>query len=212
MKGAVTILLCSLGLSAELPAATESFVAPPRWSFDFKGGRFGPELADWKQYYGSDSMREYTVALGYMPMRTLELGTELGRAHAVGQGLLPINGLLGGEVDYTLVPVHIYVIARAVFTPKQWLIPYAGGGWSRAYYKQDIAYQQERTGHADGWNARVGVQLLLNPLDPSSARSLALDYGIDYTYLTLEAQRFRADVNGTELGGYSYLLGLRLEY
>ena len=212
MKRFVAVLLCCVILSTGLPAAADAPASLPRWSFEFKGGRFKPELPDWKDYYGSDSMGEYLAALGYLPLRALQLGTEVGYAYDSGQGLLPNNGVLGGEVSYLLVPVHVYVVVRGVFTAEQWVIPYIGGGWTRAYYKQTVKNQQTYKGHADGWNARAGLQLLINALDPNNAKSLRSDFGIDYTYLTLEAQKFRAEIDGAELGGTSYLLGLRLEF
>ena len=212
MNRSLAILLCCIGLSAWLPAIADEPTASPRWSFEFKGGRFHPQPPDWKRYYGSDSMNHFAMALGYMPLRALELGAELGYAYDEGQGLLPSSGTLGGDVKYTLVPAHIYIILRGVFTEGQWLIPYAGGGWTRAYYKQEVVAQQEHKGHADGWNARAGLQLLLNPLDPGSAKNIKKAYGVDYTYLTLEVQKFSTTIKGMELGGNSYLLGVRVEY
>jgi len=212
MNRQLAILLCCIGLSAGLPAIADEPTVPPRWSFEFKGGRFHPQLPDWKRYYGSDSMNHFAMALGFMPLRALELGAELGYAYDEGQGLLPSSGALGGDVTYTLVPAHVYILLRGAFMEGQWMIPYAGGGWSRAYYKQEVMAQQEHKGHADGWNARAGLQLLLNPLDPGSAKDIKKAYGIDYTYLTLEVQKFSATIDGMELGGKSYLLGVRIEY
>jgi hypothetical protein len=212
MNRAIALLICCLGLSAGLPAGADTPASSPHWSFEIKGGEFQPELSDWKKYFGSDSMNLDVVALGYMPLRALQLGAEVGYTHDDGQGLLPLNGTLGGDVSYTLVPVHVYLVVRGVFTAGQWLIPYVGGGWTRAYYKQEVATQQKNEGHADGWNTRAGLQLLLNPLDPSSAEKLKKGFGIDYTYLTLEAQKFSAKIDGTDLGGKSYLLGVRVEY
>lgn len=212
MNRSLAILFCCFGLSAGLPAVADEPAASPRWSFEFKGGRFHPQQPDWKRYYGSDSMNHFAVALGYMPLRALELGAELGYAYDKGQGLLPSSGALGGDVSYTLVPAHVYLTVRGAFTEGQWLIPYAGGGWSRVSYRQEVAGQQDHTGHASGWNARAGLQLLLNHLDPRSARNIKAGYGIDYTYLTLEVQKFSAAINGMELGGKSYLLGVRVEY
>jgi len=212
MNRSLAIVLCCIGMSAGLPAIADELPASPRWSFEFKGGRFHPQQPDWKRYYGSDSMNHFAMALGYMPVRALELGAELGYAYDEGRGLLPTSGVLGGEVSYTLVPAHVYLIVRGAFMEGQWLVPYAGGGWSRAYYRQEVSGQQEHKGHADGWNARAGLQLLLNHLDPRSAANIKAAYGIDYTYLTLEVQKFSAAINGTELGGRSYLLGVRVEY
>jgi hypothetical protein len=166
MNRSLAILLCCIALNAGLPAVADEPAASPRWSFEFKGGRFHPQQPDWKRYYGSDSMNHFAIALGYMPLRALELGAELGYAYDKGQGLLPSSGALGGEVGYTLVPAHVYLIVRGAFTEGQWVIPYAGGGWSRVSYRQEVARQQDHKGHADGWNARAGLQLLLNDLDP----------------------------------------------
>jgi len=210
MNKALAVFLCCMALGTGF--AADEPTASPRWSFEFKGGRFYPQLPDWNLYYGSDAMNHFSVALGYMPLRGLELGAELGYAHDEGQGLLPISGVLGGDVSYTLMPASVYLIVRGAFSARQWLIPYAGGGWTRAYYKQDVATQSDYKGHADGWNARAGLQLLLNPLDPNSADNMKKAYGVDYTYLILEVQKFSADIDGTDLGGKSYLLGVRIEY
>jgi len=212
MNKAVVFLLGCLALSAGYPAAAGEPPPAPRWSFEFKGGQIQPAQADWKRYYGSDAMYQFSAALGYMPLRALQLGAELGYSQDNGQGLLPASGTLGGEVNYTLVPVHVYLTIRGAFTEGQWLIPYVGGGWTRAYYNQEVVNQQTYKGHADGWNARAGLQLLLNPLDPRSADNLKRSFGVEYTYLTLEAQKFSAKTDGTDLGGESYLLGIRVEY
>ena len=211
MKKAIVFLLGCLVLSAGAAGAAEEPLTSPRWSFEFKTGRYKPTLPDWDRFYGSDAMHQYVVALGYMPLRMLQLGSEVAYSHDNGQGTLPSSGALGGEVNYTLTPVHVYLILRAAFTKGQWLIPYVGGGWTYLYYDQEVVNQQESKGHADGWNARAGLQLLLNPLDPSAAQDIK-GLGVQYTYLTLEAQKFSAKVDGTDLGGKSYLLGLRLEY
>jgi hypothetical protein len=212
MKNTVTLLLCCLLLNAGLAGATEETTAPPRWSFEFKGGRFRPSLADWEKYYGSGSMTQLDMALGYMPIRALQLGGEVGYSHDTGQGTLPSTGTLGGEVRYTQLPLHLYLTLRGVFSERQWLIPYVGGGWTYLYYKQEVVNQEESRGHADGWNARAGLQLLLNALDRDAAISIKQDYGIDYSYFTLEVQKYNAEVDGIDLGGESYLFGLRVEY
>jgi len=212
MKKVVILLLCCMALSAGYVCAAEGPSTSPRWSFEFKGDRFQPTLPDWDQYYGSDTMHQFVAALGYMPLRVLQVGGEVGYSHDHGQGTLPSSGASGGEVNYTLMPVHVYVQARGAFTEGQWLIPYVGGGWTYLYYDQEVVNQQESQGHANGWNARAGLQLLLNPLDPNSAKDFRDSLGIRYTYLTLEVQKFSAKVDGIDLGGKSYLLGLRLEY
>lgn len=212
IKITVAFLLCCLVLSAGQLSAAEESVASPRWTIEFKDGQFQPTLSDWDRYYGSDSMHQFVAALGFMPLRALQIGGEVGYSYDIGQGTLPSSGALGGEVKYTLMPVHVYLLLRGAFTERQWLIPYVGGGWTYLYYKQKVVSQLETKGHADGWNARAGLQLLVNSWDPSAAVDIKNSFGVQYTYLTLEVQKFSAKVDGTELGGESYLLGMRFEY
>jgi hypothetical protein len=127
-------------------------------------------------------------------------------------GVQPTNSQLGGIVKYALVPAHLYVNLLGKKDDQQLFVPYAGLGLTTAYYRQEIESQSNRDGRTDlGYNARVGVQLLLDRLDPGSARSLSAN-GRVQTYLTLEAQWFTTEVDNTDLGGVTYLLGLRFEW
>ena len=124
-------------------------------------------------------------------------------------GVQPANSQLAGSVSYTLLPAHLYVNLLGKKDDKQLFVPYAGLGLTTAYYRQEIESQSNRDGRTDlGYNARVGVQLLLDPLDPRSQ----LANGRVQTYLTLEVQWFTTEVDNTDLGGVTYLLGLRFEW
>jgi len=52
---------------------------------------------------------------------------------------------------------------------------------------------------------------LLNGIDRSTAQRAARD-GLFNTYLFIEAQYFSTKADGYDLGGLTYLLGLRLEF
>ena len=81
-----------------------------------------------------------------------------------------------------------------------------------AWFRQEVDSQPNRSGRADsGYNVRAGVQVLLNRLDRSAAKRVAED-GLINTYLFLEGQYFSTEVDGIDLGGLTYMLGLRLEF
>ncbi len=183
----------------------------PRWSFELKGGYFEPALERWAEFYGEDRMSQFNLLLAYKLTRFLDIGFETGYRRDSGKGYLEVSSTLGGEVDYENYPVGLFAVIRGVFSEDQWLVPYMGGGFGRIYYKTAIEYQDSVRGAVNGYNARVGVQLLLDVFDKSLANSSRKDYGLHNTYLTLEIQKSR--VRGSvDLGGSHYLAGLLFEF
>jgi len=210
-----TWFCCTLRIAAVLALAPLGLTyadEPTPWVFELKGGLFEPDLPLYKEFYGGDDNGYVAVAFGYQFRRWLEMGGEIGYSRDSGVGVQPANSQLAGSVKYTLVPAHLYVNLLGKKDDTQLFVPYAGLGLTTAYYRQEIESQSNRDGRTDlGYNARVGVQLLLDRLDPGSARSLSAN-GRVQTYLTLEAQWFTTEVDNTDLGGVTYLLGLRFEW
>jgi len=182
----------------------------PRWSVELKGGLFEPDLDDYGEFYGSDDSTYFAISATWLASRWLELGAELGYFDDDGVGVLPVSGTPGAPVEYTLWPLHVFVTLRGEFTPGQLLVPYAGAGATIAYYEQRIDQQPDRDGRTDvGANARVGLQLLLDRVDPATA---AESGWLDNTYLFVEAQWFTTEVDDIDLGGLVWLIGFKLEF
>ena len=207
------ILACILffvSLSGQVFAQDRPRVAP--WVFELKGGQFKPDLDLYEDFYGSDKVNYFAAALAYRPSDWYEFGGELGYMHESVVGLLETNQTLGGSVKYKLMPVSLYANIFGRFSPGQWVVPYIGAGLTMAYYKQDIESQPDRSGRADlGYNVRGGLQLLVNGLDRGTAKRAARG-GLMNTYLFVEGQYFSTEVDSIDLGGVTYLLGLRLEF
>ncbi len=197
--------------------AAEEVTTRPYWSLEIKGGRFIPEIENWSKYYGERYSGIYGASLGYKIIRQLEIGVEGSFSRDSGQGFAPLHGVITGNVTHEVAPLNAFVLIRAVFTEGQWLVPYVGGGWTRMFYKQEIQDQGVTRGSADGTHARAGLQLLLDKIDPSAATSFYLDWGVEHTYLFIEAERIKAAADalpsGTvELGGTSWLAGFLFEF
>lgn len=184
----------------------------PKWSFEFKGGRFESAETQWSDYYGNDHFPEYALALGYKLNRQIEVGIEAGYLADEGHGLAPAHGIPAGDLKYRLYPAHLHLTARGIFRPDQWLVPYLGAAWSRYSYRVETERQPDITGATDGYQYRAGVQLLLDNLDKSAASDIESNFGIVNTYLVLEAQRTEVSIDGTDLGGTAYLGGLLFEF
>jgi opacity protein-like surface antigen len=184
----------------------------PRWALEFKGGKYKPDLDLYETFYGDDKNTFWAITGAYRFKNWLELGAELGYTNDEGVGVLPNNGILGGQVDYTLMPLQIFLNIRYDASPGQLFVPYAGIGVVTAWYKQKIDLQPERTGRTDiGASARVGVQLQISNSDRRGATYLHGSRRLQ-TYLFLEGQIFSTEIDDIDLGGEVYLLGLRFEF
>ncbi len=215
MKKFILILVFVILPTALL--AEEPVLERPHWSFEVKGGDFIPAIANWSESYGKRYTREFGASLAYKVLRPLEVGIEGSYIEDTGQGLAPLHNITTGKVTYKLYPVNVFVLARGIFSERQWLIPYVGGGWTRMFYEEEVENQGRARGTADGYHARAGLQFLLDGLDQDAANKLYLENGIFHTYLFLEAKYTRAMIdtlsgNSVNLGGTSYLGGLLFEF
>ncbi len=192
------------------PAAEEQ--KPPRWSLELKGGNFFPDEDAWEPYYGDDKTGQFGIGLAWKFVRQVEIGIDAAYIKDEGKGLAPQQNQLSGDVTLELYPLQLSIVARGVFREDQWLVPYVGGGVTRIYYEQDIRHQEKRRGSATGSHLRAGVQLLLDNIDRGTAWGFYDNFGVNNTYLFIEAQRSSVEVKSIELGGTSYQIGLLFEF
>ncbi len=218
-KNLVLILILMLPAAA-MAADTEQ--ERPHWSVEAKYGLFYPDISNWSTYYGSDRTWDIAGAVGYKLLRQVEVGVEAGMMRDTGRASAPTMGVISGNVEYSLWPLNVYVLVRAVFSERQWIVPYAGGGWTRMYYQEKITGQSTIRGSADGYHGRAGIQVRLDGLDPSASNNLFTDFGIRHTYLIVEAERTHVMANvvpttanpgtQTDIGGTTYFSGFLFEF
>lgn len=213
---AITLLIVGLGCCVTWPQADarEHLYEYdwPRWSLDIKGGRLKPQLEEWKTFYGKDRARTWAVGLGYKITRKFEAGVQISSMRARGKGLLLEDLEPGGDVTYRLWPLHLSAIWRGVFNEDQILVPYFGGGYTHAFYQQDIRNQSRRRGSAAGYHVRVGLQILLDRWDTSAAANFHKYNGVNNTYFFIDFESFSAKKNANDLGGETVSLGLLFEF
>jgi len=210
-KAIVIALLLSACFLLPMASLAKDGTTPPRWSFEFKVGKFESALDEWDTYYDERPF-QLNVAWSYKIFRPLEIGLSLGRMTTDGVGNLPLQQSVGGDVSFTLVPLNVSLLYRLIFHENQLLVPYVGGGWSRVYYRQKTGDGDKFEGSRDGNHLKVGVQLLLDSFDKNGARNLQRRMGVENTYLFLEALSIETKKDQIDLGGDSVSLGLLMEY
>ena len=182
-----------------------------RWLATVKGGIFEPDFDQYETFYGSDHTSYYGVSFSYLFRQHFEVGVGLDYSRSKGKGWLPQNQQTGGEVRYSIMPVHAYVGYRGKFSAAQGVVPYVSLGLTYLRYEQKVLGQDDVDGGAGGFHWRAGVQFRLNSFDRAGAGKLSARYGIENTYLSLEYQSVSAKSDDIELGGQSMLIGLVLE-
>jgi len=195
-----------------LAQAEDSTTEPPQWSFEIKGGLFYPALSNFSQYYGEKDVPQYSLALAYKIIRQIDIGVEGGYITARGTASAPLHGIMTGSVTLDLIPVNAFLLFRGVLSEQQWIVPYAGGGYTKILYNEAIENQSSVKGSANGYHVRGGLQFLLDALDTESANEFQSEYGVNHTYLFVEAEYTHALTSSVNLGGTGYLVGLLFEF
>ncbi len=212
LPGIGSLICLLLVLIPQGSLASDGQQEAPRWSLELKGGNFFPKEEAWEPYYGDDKTGQLGAGLAWKITRQIEIGLDTAYIKDEGKGLAPQQGQITGNVTLELYPLQLFLLARGVFREEQWLVPYIGGGFTRTYYEQDIRGQERRRGSATGSHLRAGVQLLLDNIDRGTAWGFYDNFGVNNTYLFVEAQSSSVKVESIDLGGTSYQIGLLFEF
>jgi hypothetical protein len=212
-----------LGLLAFcLMAAPNAFAfeeSPKDLWLNFKAGAYQPkEIPYFKAIYGSDK----GVLIGldggwelYDGIGTLSLGGGIGYYREKGKALqessLPLAVPSGSEVTFQEAPGQVYAQIDLRFWENQPLVPYGRYGYEAVYFREEA--ETTFSGFADGPFWGGGGRLLLDLLDPASARLFDADYGINNTYLCVEYLRSRSQKDDFfDFASESVYGGLTLEF
>jgi hypothetical protein len=190
----------------------------PRWTVTVVGGIWLPAEDDWDDHYDSQVVADVKAGGGFRLTPWCELGLEVGYRKAEGEVDTTESGSpLGTGLDQTLrvVPVQPYVLVDLMLSEDQLLVPYVAAGWTRYYYDHEVDSAPDTDGHINGYYARGGVKLLLNRVEPRSAKKARDSFGLKRTYFVTEAQFAKVDDFGgtsADLGGWSFFAGTALQF
>jgi hypothetical protein len=155
------------------------------------------------------------------------VAVQLGYVHASAAALtVDGNQPSSDTTALTLWPASVSIVYRMDVAAQRWrvpLVPYAKLGlgytiWSISDADGNVskpAVGGSGRGGTPGWQVAGGLSFQLDFLDPSAARSLNVESGIDHTYLFVEAMHFDASglwrKNALHVGDTTWLVGLMLE-
>ncbi len=203
-------LLVLAALSAALPAsAQESKYASPRWgAFEMSAGPYRPNVdsefggsGPFSSIFGNGRGVMFRADAAYslfVSYGSLDVGIGAGYTQRTGKGQLPNNG--GPSSDDTslkIIPTRVSLTYRfdVLALRYRWLplAPYARVSFDRYWWwitngSGDTAKAGSRTGSGatNGYSFSGGVALLLDSIDPTLARDMDRDTGINHTYIFVD--------------------------
>lgn len=184
------------------------------WSVSLKLGEYQPAADGFSAQYPPQAFRG-DFELGYKLSRQIEAGVSVGY-FSDNAPVYSVSGRISALTQQlTLIPTQVYLTYQLLSNEDQFLVPYIGGGYTHMTYRHSVEGGDTASGGTDGYHLRGGLKILLNRFEPDSAGKLYEDWGVIRTYFLLEGQYAQVvGFDGTmpNLGGWSYLGGLRFEF
>ncbi len=213
-------IVCAL--SGPSPATADGLViddAP--WSVSVGVGYFTPEIEGWSDQYGRAGGWVPTLGARYAVTPLLAVAAEASyfTAESFAQtSPTPPNPprVSGDHQRLVLWPITVGLEAGLRFSQEQLLTPFLSAGYRREVYRLSVDGKDSVRGGAGGLVVGVGIDLLLNGLDPRSAAGFKDEYGVARTSFRVEAQWAKIQAPGTksdvELGGRTVLAALKFDF
>jgi hypothetical protein len=204
-------LLIAALLAALAPTARGA-ESPRVGSFDFSFGQYRPNIdaelpaaAPWRTAFGTKSPLFFRATASYDVMHyfgSLEVGLQTGYLGASGTGQTLTGQPSSDSTNFRMIPTSAVVTYRFDFLADRFNIPFAPYGRLALerynWWITDGGGNTTKYGATNGWSAAAGLALLLDFFDPTLARELDQETGINHTYIFAEARKAKVNDFGSK--------------
>lgn len=221
------LVLAALVAAAVLPSAAAA-ASPRLGSFDLIAGPYRPNLDEglpsrpYSTIFGRSRPWLFRLGLSYDLSHyfgSLEVGLQTGFLTKSGFAKTANGATSSDETAFRMIPTSATLTYRFDYLADRYnvpLAPYGRVAFERYnWWTTGATGGTSRYGATNGWSAAVGVALMLDFFDPTLARELDLDTGVNHTYVFGEARKTRVDDFGSSRswdlsddGDFAYALGL----
>lgn len=244
LAAALASMALAAGLAAPAPAAAQ-FIAigdSPRWgSLQLSVSAYRPDIdsefngtaAPYAAIFGTSRPLMFQLlfdrSLWMTEVGTLDIGFGAGYWQVWGLGIAP-NGARGDSTTLMVIPLTLAVGYRVDVFYDKWHVPFepyarlalvdylwwasTAGQVSTAPNGSGQAVRGQ--GGTFGWSATLGIALVLDFFDPTLARQMDQDTGINRTLLFFEVSTSSVDDFGSkkswQLGPGYYMWGAGLQF
>lgn len=229
-------------VSAGAAAVGLLLVASPAWaespvsgSLDLKMGGYYPAIDDefggkgpYAQAFGSDSRFYTEFELGFYFWQGFgKLGTSyhLGFSSATGNALAADGTESADETSFSVIPNRLSLMYRFDVLKEEFNVPLALVGKAGLDYvlwyseggdgETSVVDGESASGGKWGYHGALSLQFLLDVVDPASAATFDMNWGINNSYFFAEYMMTNVDGFGAEglnLSDNMWMFGLSLEF
>lgn len=194
--------------------ATPALAASPRWgSLDLGMAGYYPNIDSefptrpgaYEAMFGTG--RGWMFQLGisralFTKVGSLELGIRTGYFQDKAKGIVAgTTDRAGDETSFKIVPTSLALTYRFDWLVDRWNVPLAPYGRATLerynWWITGATGSWSKEGATNGWSVTGGLGFLLDFLDPTLARELDQDSGVNHTYVFAEITKSRIDDFGS---------------
>lgn len=203
----------------DLAAPTRSFVSPERYVLEARIGPYHPDVAGtdaFDAFYNDDDGPMLALELDVIGLRLDDVlylggGGGIGTASFSGQTLDMAGEATSEETSLSLVPLQLLAVVRVDALARKLGVPFiltGKLGYQWTHWDADSGGVDD----ADGWSVGIAwgaqVALDLDFFEPSAARRMDEEWGINHSFVLFELFDFEPTSDSLPLDGPSWTLGL----
>jgi len=245
LKRALFTLVLLASLLTATSARADRFVpdaeyhpSPRWWAAELKFGPYKPDIdsefggsGPYEQIFGSGLrlMTQFTVDVQFLKLHgSLGVGGTIGYFRATGQALAEDGTTSGDKTRLQMLPLLLQLVYRWDYAAQRWkfpLVPYIRFGVVCAVWwvengsgnTAELSPGNKARGATWGYQLNLGVAFLLDVLEPTAAKKLDMELGINHSYIFVEFVHNSINdfghKNSWQLGQkYGLLAGLTIEF
>jgi hypothetical protein len=208
----------SAQLDDDLIPPARDFVSPERFGFEFHIGPYHPEFGDpvIEDFFKDDSGNLVALELDVIGLRledTLYLGGGggIGWAKFSGKAVDEMGEATSEETELEIAPLDLIGVLRIDALPRRWSIPFIFTG-KLGYRWMYWTFETGGTDEADGWSLGFlwagQIALDLDTFEPSAARRMDEEWGINHSFLFFEISGFEPNSDSLPIGDTTWSAGL----
>ena len=206
-------------MEEDLIPPDRSFVSPERFGFEFPLGPYPPDFDGedtFDRFFSDDSGLLVALELdviGYRMQDTFYLGGGggIGWAKFSGNTIDDAGEATSEETELEIVPLNVIGVFRLDALPRRWGVPFIFTGklgYQWMYWTTESGGSDEANGWSLGllWAGQVALDL--DTFEPSAARRMDEEWGINHSFLFFEISGFEPNSDSLPLGDTSWSVGL----
>ncbi len=203
----------------QLLPATHSFVSPERVIFEFRGGPYRPNLdgnPSFHNQFGSDTGPLLDIEIDAIAYRLpkilyLTIGGSAGRVAYSAHAFDNTGARVSEKTAFSMIPLAALGTLRFDALARRLAVPFiltGKIGYEWAHWSTSTGTRDDASGWSKGLVYGGEIALDLDTFEPTSARRMDDEWGINHSFVVFEVFHFAPNGKSLPIGDTAWLLGL----